>query len=66
MDGPQFVGLVLVAAGILDAALIPFFRTRLPDERRRTILTVAFAASASLMVLLGVLFLTGFLGAAKA
>lgn len=66
MDGPQIVGLALVAAGVLDAAMIPVFRTRVPDERRRAILTVAFAASAASMVLLGTLFLTGFLGAAKA
>lgn len=66
MEGPQIVGIALVAAGIFDAAMIPFFRTRVPDERRRGILTIAFSVSAASMVLLGTLFLTGFLGAAKA
>ena len=65
MDGPQIVGLSLVVAGIFEAAMIPLFRTRVPDERRRTVLTVAFASSSALMVLLGTLFLTGFLGVAR-
>lgn len=61
MESHVVIGAVLVLAGIVDASMIPVLRRRTPDPSQAAILTGVLASSAGGMILLGILFLTGFL-----
>ncbi|MCG3134973.1 MAG: hypothetical protein HMLKMBBP_02465 [Planctomycetes bacterium] len=59
MDTHVIIGGALCLAGLADIGMIPVLRRRIQDENQQRILTVAMLTSATLMLGLGTLFLTG-------
>lgn len=61
MPTHQFLGIVLIVAGVLDAAAAMWIPSRIPDERQRAIVRVALLSSGVIVVALGGLFFSGVL-----
>ena len=62
MQSHQVTGLVLILAGVLDAAAAMWIPSRIPDEQQRTVVRLALLSSAVVVIALGGAFLAGLIG----
>ncbi|MCE9634782.1 MAG: hypothetical protein K8T90_03665 [Planctomycetes bacterium] len=62
MQSHQIVGMVLIVAGVLDAAAAMWVPSRIPDEGQRAIVRLALLSSGVVVVALGGLFFAGVIG----